>query len=166
MRLEKIEYIPVIPGNIKLPGCPSIIKYDQKKIIQTINLIRQSSQPLLYVGGGAIVSEAYKQVTELVNYLEIPIATTLMGKGIIDENHPLSLGMLGMHGTVYANYAVSECDLLIALGARFDDRVTGKLDEFACHAQVIHVDIDPAEVGKNRTPQVHRRLTNSIKKRK
>jgi acetolactate synthase-1/2/3 large subunit len=77
-----------------------------------------------------------------------------MGKGIINENHPLSLGMLGMHGTVYANYAVSECDLLIALGARFDDRVTGKLDEFACHAQVIHVDIDPAEVGKNRTPQV------------
>jgi acetolactate synthase-1/2/3 large subunit len=152
--LEKIEYIPVIPGDIKLPGCPSIIKYDQKRIIQAINLIRQSSQPLLYVGGGAIVSEAYKQVTELVNYLEIPIATTLMGKGIIDENHPLSLGMLGMHGTVYANYAVSECDLLIALGARFDDRVTGKLDEFACHAQVIHVDIDPAEVGKNRTPQV------------
>ena len=77
-----------------------------------------------------------------------------MGKGIIDENHPLSLGMLGMHGTVYANYAVSECDLLIALGARFDDRVTGKLDEFACHAQVIHVDIDPAEVGKNRIPQI------------
>ena len=77
-----------------------------------------------------------------------------MGKGIIDEDHPLCLGMLGMHGTVYANYAVSECDLLIALGARFDDRVTGKLDEFACHAQVIHVDIDPAEVGKNRMPQV------------
>ena len=77
-----------------------------------------------------------------------------MGKGIIDEEHKLALGMLGMHGTVYANYAVSECDLLIALGARFDDRVTGKLDEFACHAQVIHIDIDPAEVGKNRIPQV------------
>jgi acetolactate synthase-1/2/3 large subunit len=139
---------------VKLSGCPPIIKHDQKKITQAANLIRQSSQPLLYVGGGAIVSDAYKEVSELVNYLEIPIATTLMGKGIINENHPLSLGMLGMHGTVYANYAVSECDLLIALGARFDDRVTGKLDEFACHAQVIHVDIDPAEVGKNRTPQV------------
>jgi acetolactate synthase-1/2/3 large subunit len=139
---------------VKLSGCPPIIKHDQKKITQAANLIRQSTQPLLYVGGGAIVSEAYKEVSELVNYLEIPIATTLMGKGIINENHPLSLGMLGMHGTVYANYAVSECDLLIALGARFDDRVTGKLDEFACHAQVIHVDIDPAEVGKNRTPQV------------
>tara|TARA_B110000444_G_scaffold205979_1_gene199337 strand:- start:27 stop:1160 length:1134 start_codon:yes stop_codon:yes gene_type:complete len=131
-----------------------MVKHEPKRIAQAANLIRQSSQPLLYVGGGAIVSEAYKEVTELVNYLEIPIATTLMGKGIINETHPLSLGMLGMHGTVYANYAVSECDLLIALGARFDDRVTGKLDEFACHAQVIHVDIDPAEVGKNRTPQV------------
>jgi acetolactate synthase-1/2/3 large subunit len=152
--LEKFEYLPVNPGDVKLPGCPTIVKYDHKRIIQAANLIRQSSQPLLYVGGGAIVSGAYKEVTELVNYLEIPIATTLMGKGIIDEKHNLSLGMLGMHGTVYANYAVSECDLLIALGARFDDRVTGKLDEFACHAQVIHVDIDPAEVGKNRTPQV------------
>lgn len=152
--LEKFDYFHVNPGDVKLSGCPPIIKHDQKKITQAASLIRQSSQPLLYVGGGAIVSEAYKEVSELVNYLEIPIATTLMGKGIINENHPLSLGMLGMHGTVYANYAVSECDLLIALGARFDDRVTGKLDEFACHAQVIHVDIDPAEVGKNRTPQV------------
>jgi acetolactate synthase-1/2/3 large subunit len=152
--LEKFDYFHVNPGDVKLSGCPPIIKHDQKKITQAANLIRQSTQPLLYVGGGAIVSEAYKEVSELVNYLEIPIATTLMGKGIINENHPLSLGMLGMHGTVYANYAVSECDLLIALGARFDDRVTGKLDEFACHAQVIHVDIDPAEVGKNRTPQV------------
>ena len=152
--LEKFEYVPVNPGDVKLPGCPPMVKHEPKRIAQAANLIRQSSQPLLYVGGGAIVSEAYKEVTELVNYLEIPIATTLMGKGIINETHPLSLGMLGMHGTVYANYAVSECDLLIALGARFDDRVTGKLDEFACHAQVIHVDIDPAEVGKNRTPQV------------
>jgi acetolactate synthase-1/2/3 large subunit len=100
------------------------------------------------------VAEAHDQIKDLMEQFQLPIATTLMGKGIVDENHPLALGMLGMHGTVYANYAVSECDLLIALGARFDDRVTGKLDEFACHAQVIHVDIDPAEVGKNRTPQI------------
>ena len=77
-----------------------------------------------------------------------------MGKGAFDEHHPLAVGMLGMHGTAYANFSVSECDLLIAVGARFDDRVTGKLDEFASRAQVIHIDIDPAEVGKNRTPQV------------
>lgn len=152
--LEKINYIPVEPGDVNLLGCPPIINQNTKRIIQAINLIKQANQPLLYVGGGAIISEAFEEISELSKLLQIPVATTLMGKGIIDENDILSLGMLGMHGTVYANYAVSECDLLIALGARFDDRVTGKLDEFACHAQVIHVDIDPAEVGKNRMPQV------------
>nr|ASO76000.1 acetohydroxyacid synthase large subunit [Storeatula sp. CCMP1868] len=152
--LEKFDYSPIEPGQVNLPGCPEIVKDNTTRIKQAANLIRQSNQPLLYVGGGAIISEAYKEIGELVEKLKIPIATTLMGKGIIDENNPLCCGMLGMHGSVYANYAVSECDLLIALGARFDDRVTGKLDEFACHAQVIHVDIDPAEVGKNRMPQV------------
>lgn len=152
--LEKIDYIPIKPGSVSLAGCPIIVNQNTKRIIQAANLIKQANQPLLYVGGGAIISEAFEEISKLSEWLQIPIATTLMGKGIVDENQPLSLGMLGMHGTVYANYAVSECDLLIALGARFDDRVTGKLDEFACHAQVIHVDIDPAEVGKNRTPQV------------
>lgn len=152
--LEPFEYIPVDPGNINLLGCPPLLNHNKKRIEQAANLIQQSNQPLLYIGGGSIISGAHEEIAELATYLQIPVATTLMGKGIIDENHPLSLGMLGMHGTVYANYAVSECDLLIALGARFDDRVTGKLDEFACHAQVIHVDIDPAEVGKNRSPQI------------
>nr|YP_001293618.1 acetohydroxyacid synthase large subunit [Rhodomonas salina]ABO70722.1 acetohydroxyacid synthetase large subunit [Rhodomonas salina] len=152
--LEKFDYQPIEPGQVHLPGCPDIIKDNSKRIKQAVSLIKQSNQPLLYVGGGAIISGAYKEISELVELLKVPIATTLMGKGVIDEEHPLCLGMLGMHGTVYANYAVSECDLLIALGARFDDRVTGKLDEFACHAQVVHIDIDPAEVGKNRMPQV------------
>jgi acetolactate synthase-1/2/3 large subunit len=152
--LEKFEYIPIEPGQVNLPGCPEIVKDNSKRIKQAVSLIKQANQPLLYVGGGAVISGAYQEINELVELLQIPIATTLMGKGIIDEEHQLALGMLGMHGTVYANYAVSECDLLIALGARFDDRVTGKLDEFACHAQVIHIDIDPAEVGKNRVPQV------------
>lgn len=152
--LEPFEYTPVDPGNINLLGCPPLLNHNKKRIEQAANLIQQSNQPLLYIGGGSIISGAHEEIAELATYLQIPVATTLMGKGIIDENHPLSLGMLGMHGTVYANYAVSECDLLIALGARFDDRVTGKLDEFACHAQVIHVDIDPAEVGKNRSPQI------------
>jgi acetolactate synthase-1/2/3 large subunit len=152
--LEKFNYIPVEPGVVNLPGCPPLIQDNTKRIKQAAKLIRQANQPLLYVGGGAIVAEAHDQIKDLMEQFQLPIATTLMGKGIVDENHPLALGMLGMHGTVYANYAVSECDLLIALGARFDDRVTGKLDEFACHAQVIHVDIDPAEVGKNRTPQI------------
>lgn len=152
--LEKFEYIPVEPGNIQLLGCPPILNQNRKRIEQAANLIKQSNQPLLYVGGGAVISGAHTEVCALSEYLQIPVATTLMGKGIVDEAKPLNLGMLGMHGTVYANYAVSECDLLIALGARFDDRVTGKLDEFACQAQVIHVDIDPAEVGKNRIPQI------------
>jgi acetolactate synthase-1/2/3 large subunit len=152
--LEQFDYTPVEPGTVNLLGCPPILNRNEKRIEQAANLIQQSNQPLLYVGGGAIISGAHKEICELSSYLQIPVATTLMGKGIIDETNSLSLGMLGMHGTVYANYAVSECDLLIALGARFDDRVTGKLDEFACHAQVIHVDIDPAEVGKNRAPQI------------
>jgi acetolactate synthase-1/2/3 large subunit len=152
--LEKINYTPIEPGDVNLLGCLPIVNQNRTRILQAANLIKQSNQPLLYVGGGAIISDAFKEVKELSEKLQLPITTTLMGKGIIDENQALSLGMLGMHGTVYANYAVSECDLLIALGARFDDRVTGKLDEFACHAQVIHIDIDAAEVGKNRLPQV------------
>jgi acetolactate synthase I/II/III large subunit len=109
---------------------------------------------LLYVGGGAIAAGAHAEVAELAERYQIPVTTTLMGIGSFDEHHPLALGMLGMHGTAYANFAVTECDLLIAVGARFDDRVTGKLDEFASRAKVIHIDIDPAEVGKNRTPEV------------
>lgn len=152
--LEPFDYSPVNPGNVTLLGCPPNPKHDSIKIEQAANLIVQANQPLLYVGGGAIISDAHVEISKLSQYIQIPVATTLMGKGIIDEADPLSLGMLGMHGTVYANYAVSECDLLIALGARFDDRVTGKLDEFACHAQVIHIDIDAAEIGKNRIPQI------------
>jgi acetolactate synthase-1/2/3 large subunit len=152
--LEQFNYTPVDPGCVNLLGCPPVLSQNKKRIEQAASLILQSNQPLLYVGGGAILSNAHEEIFELSEYLQIPIATTLMGKGIVDETNPLSLGMLGMHGTVYANYAVSECDLLIALGARFDDRVTGKLDEFACHAQIIHVDIDSAEIGKNRIPQI------------
>ncbi|EME28479.1 [pt] acetolactate synthase I/II/III large subunit [Galdieria sulphuraria] len=152
--LETFHYIPTNPNEIDLPGCRQIPQTSYKQIIQAVSLIHESNQPLLYVGGGAISSDAYKEVKLLAEYFEIPITTTLMGKGIIEDTHPLSLGMLGMHGTAYANFAVSECDLLIALGARFDDRVTGKLDEFACKAKVIHIDIDPAEIGKNRIPQV------------
>nr|YP_010986112.1 acetolactate synthase large subunit [Polyopes affinis]WOL37030.1 acetolactate synthase large subunit [Polyopes affinis] len=151
--LEKFVYQFVNPNNVNLLGCRPLAIPKTKHIAKIVQLIHQSSQPLLYVGGGAIISNAHQAIKNLATLFQIPITTTLMGKGIIDENHDLSLGMLGMHGTAYANFAVSECDLLIALGARFDDRVTGKLDEFACNAQVIHIDIDPAEVGKNRIPQ-------------
>lgn len=152
--LEEFDYVPVPPGSVKLPGYRPTIRGNPRQINAAVDLIRASRRPLMYVGGGAIVSSAHKEIKQLAELFNIPATTTLMGIGAFDENHPLSLGMLGMHGTAYANFAVTDCDLLICLGARFDDRVTGKLDEFASHAKVIHVDIDPAEVGKNRTPEV------------
>nr|YP_009395036.1 acetohydroxyacid synthetase large subunit [Polysiphonia stricta]ARW63598.1 acetohydroxyacid synthetase large subunit [Polysiphonia stricta] len=152
--LEKFSYTFVSQKDVYLPGCKFAKSVKDKHFHKLLELIKQSSQPLLYVGGGAITSNASDIITSFAMKFQIPITTTLMGKGIINDSHPLSLGMLGMHGTAYANFAVSECDLLIALGARFDDRVTGKLDEFACNAQVVHIDVDSAEVGKNRIPQV------------
>ncbi len=152
--LEEFDYLPVVPGTVKLTGYRPTVKGNPRQINQALNLIRRASCPLLYVGGGAIASNAHAELAQLAEIFQIPVTTTLMGKGAFEENHVLAVGMLGMHGTAYANFAVSECDLLIAVGARFDDRVTGKLDEFAARAQVIHIDIDPAEVGKNRAPEV------------
>ncbi|MBS3030245.1 MAG: biosynthetic-type acetolactate synthase large subunit [Dolichospermum sp. DET50] len=152
--LEEFDYIPVEPGSIKLPGYRPTVKGNPRQINAAIQLIRESRRPLLYVGGGAIAANAHEEIKELAELFNIPVTTTLMGIGAFDEHHPLSLGMLGMHGTAYANFAVTDCDLLICVGARFDDRVTGKLDEFASLAKVIHIDIDPAEVGKNRVPEV------------
>ncbi|MBD2448024.1 biosynthetic-type acetolactate synthase large subunit [Nostoc sp. FACHB-152] len=151
---EEFDYVPVEPGTVKLPGYRPTVKGNPRQINAAIKLIKESRRPLLYVGGGAIASNAHEQVKDLAELFNIPVTTTLMGIGAFDENHPLALGMLGMHGTAYANFAVSDCDLLICVGARFDDRVTGKLDEFASRAKVIHIDIDPAEVGKNRIPEV------------
>jgi acetolactate synthase-1/2/3 large subunit len=151
---EEFEYKPVDPWSVRLPGYKPTTKGNPRQIIHALRLIRASHRPLLYVGGGAIASNAHAEIQQLADYFQIPVTTTLMGKGAFDEHHPLAVGMLGMHGTAYANFAVSECDLLIAVGARFDDRVTGKLDEFASRAKVIHIDIDPAEVGKNRVPTV------------
>jgi acetolactate synthase I/II/III large subunit len=152
--VEEFDYVPVepgtaIPAGYKLPPQP-----DPERIQQALDLIRQARRPLLYVGGGAISSGAHEQIRQLAERFRLPVTTTLMGKGAFDEKHSLAVGMLGMHGTAYANFAVTECDLLIAAGARFDDRVTGRLDSFAPRAQVIHLDIDAAEVGKNRVPEV------------
>jgi acetolactate synthase-1/2/3 large subunit len=123
-------------------------------ISKIIEFFTQSYQPLFYLGGGVIRANAFKIIQKFAKVFQIPVTTTLMGKSSYNESDNLGLGMLGMHGTAYANFAVSECDLLLAIGARFDDRVTGKLEEFACDAEVIHIDIDPAEVSKNRCPQL------------
>jgi acetolactate synthase-1/2/3 large subunit len=151
---EEFDYVPVEPGSVRLPGYRPTVKGNPRQIGQALKLIRQSERPLLYVGGGAIAAGAHAEVKELAERFQLPVTTTLMGIGAFDEHHPLAVGMLGMHGTAYANFAVTECDLLIAVGARFDDRVTGKLSEFAARAKVIHIDIDPAEVAKVRTPDV------------
>ncbi len=151
---EVFDYEPVEPGSVRLPGYRPTVKGNPRQIGQALKLIRQAKQPLLYVGGGAIAANAHAEVKELAERFQLPVTTTLMGIGAFDEHHPLAVGMLGMHGTAYANFSVTECDLLIAVGARFDDRVTGKLDEFASRAKVIHIDIDPAEVGKTRLPDV------------
>ncbi len=147
---EFFNYERILPGEIIPKGFKRNGEINDADINQAIELIQESSRPLLYVGGGAISSGAHEEVETLANNYQIPVTTTLMGKGVFDERDDLSVGMLGMHGTAYANFAVTECDLLIAVGARFDDRVTGKLDTFAPSAKVIHIDIDPAEVNKNR----------------
>nr|WP_244142150.1 biosynthetic-type acetolactate synthase large subunit [aff. Roholtiella sp. LEGE 12411] len=152
--LEEFDYVPVKPGSAKLRGYRPTVKGNPRQINAALQLIAESRRPLLYVGGGAIAASAHEEIKQLAELFNIPVTTTLMGIGAFDEHHPLALGMLGMHGTAYANFAVSDCDLLICVGARFDDRVTGKLDEFASRAKVIHIDIDPAEVGKNRIPEV------------
>ena len=131
----------------RLPAEPSAAQ-----IYQAVKTIGLSRRPVIYAGGGVIASGAAEELKEFAEKTRIPVTTTLMGKGAIPEDHPLSLGMVGMHGTYYANYAVSHSDLLIAVGARFDDRVTGRLDTFATQAKVIHIDIDAAELGKNVRP--------------
>ncbi len=151
---EDFDYIPVEPGTAIPAGFQSTPHPSHERLEDALALIRQAHRPLLYVGGGAVSSGAHQEVHQLAERFQIPVTTTLMGKGAFDERAPLALGMLGMHGTAYANFAVTECDLLIAVGARFDDRVTGRLDSFATRARVIHIDIDAAEVGKNRVPDV------------
>ena len=151
---EFFNYERILPGEIIPKGFKRNGEINDSDINKAIELIQESSRPLLYVGGGAISSGAHEEVETLANNYQIPVTTTLMGKGAFDERDDLSVGMLGMHGTAYANFAVTECDLLIAVGARFDDRVTGKLDTFAPSAKVIHIDIDPAEVNKNRRVDV------------
>ena len=127
----------------------SITGGSQKQVMDAAELINKSDRPVLYVGGGAITSDAWQILRKLADKGNIPCTTTLLGMGAFDELSPLSLHMLGMHGSAYANYAVQEADCLIAIGARFDDRVTGNLATFAPKAKIIHIDIDPSSISKN-----------------
>ena len=131
-----------------LPCYQQINKVNHKQIDLAADAINRAERPLCYIGGGVIISQAHELLFQLVKKANIPVCNTLMGKGAYPETDKLSLGMLGMHGTKYANYAVGETDLLIGIGARFDDRVTGNVERFATGAKIIHIDIDPAEIGK------------------
>ncbi len=136
---EKVEirgYQPTLDGHIP-------------QIERAARLILKARRPLIYAGGGVISSGASEELRELAEFLQIPVTTTLMGLGGFPGTHPLFLGMLGMHGTYRANMAITHCDVLIAIGARFDDRVTGKVDEFSPHSKKIHIDIDPTSISKN-----------------
>jgi acetolactate synthase-1/2/3 large subunit len=149
----KIEFNPATdyPKQVQIPSYRPAGpegRVPELQIKKAAQLITESARPVLYVGGGAIASEAQAEVTALAERCNILVTTTLLGKGSLDEMHPLSMGMLGMHGTAYANHAVNQADLLIAVGARFDDRVTGDPQKFATRAKIIHIDIDPAEIGK------------------
>lgn len=142
----QLDYEPV--GEVSMVSYKPTMAGHPMQIKKAAKAIAAAKRPVLYVGGGVISAGAASEIKELSERTNIYVTTTLLGKGAIPETHPNSLGMLGMHGTAYANYAVAHCDLLIAIGARFDDRVTGKLDAFAKNAKVIHIDVDPAEIGK------------------
>ena len=142
------------PTSVSLKGYQPKVAPDAQAITDAADLIAQSHKPVFYVGGGVIKANASRELMELAQLLGAPVVTTLMARGAFPDSHPLNLGMPGMHGTVAAVTALQKSDLLITLGARFDDRVTGKLSTFAVHAKVIHADVDPAEIGKNRFADV------------
>jgi len=144
------ETQPVWPKKVEFRGYNPVVHVGDAELNELIGLIRQAKKPMLYVGGGIISGEAHKELLEFAERTQIPVATTLMGVGCFPETHPLSLKWLGMHGTVYANNAVNEADLLLAFGVRFDDRVTGKIEAFCAHGTIVHLEIDDAEINKNK----------------
>ncbi len=147
VQLTEIDY--EYPKEINLRSYKPTYKGHMRQIKLAAKAIAEARRPVIIAGGGIIISGASEELFKLAELTQIPVTTTLMGLGVFPETHPLSLGMPGMHGTWYANYAITESDLIIAIGMRFDDRVTGKVSEFAPHAKVIHIDIDPSEIGKN-----------------
>jgi acetolactate synthase-1/2/3 large subunit len=142
---------PIFPKSVSLRGYNPIRRADELALQEMLGLIASAKRPMIYCGGGVITAEAAKELAEFAERTQIPVATTLMGIGAFPETHPLSLKWLGMHGTVYANNAVNEADLLLAIGVRFDDRVTGKVEKFCEHGTIVHIDIDNSEINKNKS---------------
>ena len=150
--IQQATVVPVFPDKVNLPGYTAMPMDDDlnEKLTRLVALIAKSERPLIYCGGGIISSGAHNELLEFAEKTQIPVTTTLMGCGGFPETHPLSLKWLGMHGTVYANWAADNADLLIAIGVRFDDRVTSKVSEFCKRAIIVHIDIDPSEINKNK----------------
>ena len=148
--IQQLTTQPIYPKEINLRGYRTDYKADDVALHEMIGLIANAKQPMIYCGGGIITGDAHKELLEFVERTQIPVATTLMGIGGFPETHPYSLKWLGMHGTVYANKAVNEADLLLAIGVRFDDRVTGKFEKFCEHGTIVHIDIDNSELNKNK----------------
>jgi len=147
--VQEEELSEYIDDSIKTPGYNPTIRGNPRQIKKAAKLIAISEKPVILIGGGTIASQATDELIEFSNLCKAPVTTTLMGKGAFPEDHKAYLGMLGMHGRKVANLSVDECDCLIAIGCRFSDRNTGNVDEFAKNAKIIHIDIDPAEIGKN-----------------
>jgi len=139
----------LVDNKMRLPGYKPFVKGHIGQIKKAAQALNNSERPVVLVGGGVIYSGASEEIRKLVHKANVPVTTTLMALGAIPEDDPLCLRMLGMHGTVYANYAVMKCDLLMSVGARFDDRITGKIDEFAPDATIVHIDIDPTSISKS-----------------
>ena len=152
--LASQEIVFDYPDDVNIPSYRPTYRGNAKQIRAAVEAIKKSERPVMYVGGGVGISGASKEAVELSRIAQIPVVTTLMAKGAVPENYELNLGMVGMHGSKYANMTLNQSDLIICCGARFSDRVTGKLDGFAPGAKVIHIDIDPAEIGKNRETQI------------
>jgi acetolactate synthase-1/2/3 large subunit len=148
VQIEKIEFV-YPEGEIRLPGYRPPASADQRDVDAALDLIARAERPIILAGHGILMSGAMQELRELAERAQIPVALTLLGKGAIPEDHPLTIGMMGMHGEAASNLAIQEADLLIALGMRFDDRVTGNLKTYAPHARKIHVDIDASEINKN-----------------
>ena len=147
--VQKQKTAAVPPETVSMRAYHPDVPINPAEIEQFAEMINQAERPLLYVGGGAIAGDAPQRIAELAHRANIPVCTTLMGLGAFPEDDPLSLRMVGMHGSVAANYAVDHCDLLISAGARFDDRVTGKISAFASRAKIVHIDIDRSSIGKS-----------------
>ncbi|MBN1917412.1 MAG: biosynthetic-type acetolactate synthase large subunit [Verrucomicrobia bacterium] len=147
--VQKAKSSKRYPEKHEMPGYKPTVEGHVRQIKKMADAIKAAKRPIIYAGGGVLLSGAWDELRELVRKTGIPVTTTLMGLGAFDEADPLSLKMLGMHGTKYANLAVCEADLVIAIGSRFDDRVTGRLDQFAAHATFVHIDVDPSSISKN-----------------